>query len=64
MPTNRAELRNVMHGFRDIANFPNVVGAIDGTHIRIRVPSADENFYVNRKKYHSINVMGVCDASM
>jgi hypothetical protein len=26
MPTDRAELRNVMHGFHDIANFPNVVG--------------------------------------
>jgi hypothetical protein len=64
MPTDKAELRKVMHGFHDIANFPNVVGAIDGTHIRIRAPSADENFYVNRKNYHSINVMGVCDASM
>jgi hypothetical protein len=37
---------------------------IDGTHIRIRAPSADENVYVKRKNYHSINVMGVCDASM
>ena len=64
MPTDRAELRNVMHGFHDIANFPNVVGAIDGTHIRLRAPSADENFYVNRKNYHSINVIGFCDASM
>ena len=64
MPIDRAELRNVMHGFHDIANFPNVAGTIDGTHIRISAPSADENFYVNRKKYHSINVMGVCDASM
>jgi hypothetical protein len=64
MPTDRTELRNVMHGFHDIANFPNVVGAIDGTHIRIRAPSADEHFYVNRKNYHSINVMRVCDASM
>jgi hypothetical protein len=33
-----------MHGFHDIANFPNVVVAIDGTHIRIRAPSADENY--------------------
>ena len=36
-------------------------GCIDGTHIRIQAPSEDEKSYVNRKKYHSINVMAVCD---
>jgi hypothetical protein len=64
MPTDPANLQNIMQGFHNIANFPNVVGAIDGTHIRIKTPSIDEHFYVNRKNYHSINIQGVCDANM
>jgi hypothetical protein len=30
MPTDQAELHTIMQGFYDIANFPNIVGAIDG----------------------------------
>lgn len=41
--------------------FPNVIGCIDGTHVRIVAPSTDENAYVNRKGFHSINVQAVCD---
>jgi hypothetical protein len=55
MPTDQAELHIIMQGFYDIANFPNIVGAIDGTHVRIKSPSTDEHLYVNRKNYHSIN---------
>jgi len=35
--------------FSKIAAFPNVVGAVDGTHIPILSPSAHEEAYVNRK---------------
>ena len=40
--------------FRKIAGFPKVVGAIDGTHIRILRPREFEVEYVNRKRYHSM----------
>ncbi|XP_070397508.1 putative nuclease HARBI1 [Dermacentor albipictus] len=33
-----------------------VVGAIDGTHVRIQAPGEHEEAYVNRHFYHSINV--------
>ena len=36
--------------------FPNVVGCIDGTQIRIQSPSQNECDFVNRKNVHSINV--------
>lgn len=36
--------------FHRIAQFPNVVGAIDGTHVRIIAPTEFEASYVNRKK--------------
>ena len=44
-----------------IAGMPRVVGAIDGTHIKIIAPSKDEEVFVNRKKVHSINTQVVFD---
>ena len=64
MPTDQNALQEIMQNFHTYANFPNVVGAVDGTHIRIKAPSTDEHLYVNRKNYHSINVQGVCDSNM
>ncbi|XP_071487649.1 putative nuclease HARBI1 [Diadema antillarum] len=43
------------------AGFPGVVGLIDGTHIKIQAPHENEDQFVNRKNYHSINVQIVCD---
>lgn len=57
-PGARAVIKN---GFYKQAQFPNVIGCIDGTHVRILAPSTDENAYVNRKGFHSINVQAVCD---
>ena len=31
--------------------FPDVVGLIDGTHIRIRAPVEEPNAYINRKNF-------------
>ena len=49
MPTQR-ELVNVIRGFHEIVGFPNVIGAIDGTHIRIKSPPNDEHLFMNRNK--------------
>ena len=56
-----AEQQVIKQGFYHKGGFPNVVWCIDGTHIRIQEPSVDENDYVNRKGFHSINVQGICD---
>lgn len=48
--------------FMDIAGFPGVVGVIDGTHVRIIAPSEDEAVFVNRMRFHSINVQLVFNA--
>ena len=60
-PTN-ANVNKTKADFYDVAGFPNVLGAVDGTHIPIQAPHEDEASYVNRKHYHSINVQAVCDA--
>ena len=45
MPTQQ-ELVNVMGGFHELSGFPNVIGAINGTRIRIKSPPNDEHFII------------------
>lgn len=64
-PEPGVERTRVSTGFRQICQLPDVIGAIDCTHVRIQRPP-NENFpdeFINRKNYHSINVQAVCDAS-
>jgi len=51
----------IMQGFRESSGFPNTIGAIDGTHIRIDAPKENPADYVNRKGFHSIQLQLVCD---
>uniref|UniRef100_A0A671USV5 Nuclease HARBI1 n=1 Tax=Sparus aurata TaxID=8175 RepID=A0A671USV5_SPAAU len=54
-PTTPRIIQQKQTAFMQVAGFPGVVGAIDGTHVRIIAPSVDESVFVNRKRYHSIN---------
>lgn len=63
-PTDQQELKRMKQGFYHLnnANFPCVVGAIDGTHVRCSPHEENESDYVNRKGFYSINVQAVCDS--
>lgn len=61
-PRNVPELDRQVQEFAGIAEFPKVIGVIDGTHVKNLAPSEDEDMYVNRKGYHSINVQLIFDA--
>lgn len=52
-----------MQDFREKSTFPNVVGAIDGTHIQIRALKENHEDYFNHKHYYSFIVQGVVDVS-
>ena len=52
----------VKRAFYTIAGLPNTIGAIDCTHVHIKAPSPEPFPYLNRKRYHSINVQMICDA--
>ncbi|XP_059369577.1 putative nuclease HARBI1 [Carassius carassius] len=61
-PGHRA-IHSIKQAFYGIAAFPNVIGALDCTHVRIKCPSGPhEADFVNRKSLHSINVQMICDA--
>lgn len=52
---------DVMRGFKMCSGFPKIIGAVDGTHIRIDAPKTNHADYVNRKGFHSIQLQLVCD---
>ncbi|XP_062566936.1 putative nuclease HARBI1 [Saccostrea cucullata] len=58
------EASRTKHEFYQIAGFPNVLGAVDGTLVPITAPKDNESVYVCRKGYHAINVQVVADASL
>ncbi|KAB0796380.1 hypothetical protein PPYR_10441, partial [Photinus pyralis] len=64
MPSNE-NFRRVANGFHNLARFPNVVGAIDCTHIRIHSPGGDNaEHFRNRKGWFSLNVQTVSDSNL
>lgn len=65
MPMNEAEIRNAKAKFYRIAGFPLVIGAIDGTNVRIQsLGGANAELYRNRKGYFSINCQIVTSADV
>lgn len=48
--------QEIFKGFATCSAFPNVIGAIDGTHINTKAPHSNPKCCVNRKGYHSIHL--------
>ncbi|KAG0718500.1 putative nuclease HARBI1 [Chionoecetes opilio] len=61
-PTTQDVIEQNKADFFNISRFPHVIGAVDGTYVRIKAPKENEEVFVNRKGYHSINVQVVFDA--
>jgi len=57
----KENFRPVVDGFRNLWNFPQCGGAIDGTHIPIIAPNEHHKDYFNRKGWHSIVTQAVVD---
>ncbi|KAJ1180964.1 hypothetical protein NDU88_006175 [Pleurodeles waltl] len=54
------DLPTVKDDFYALGHIPNIIGAIDGTHVALVPPKDNEQVYRNRKNYHSMNVQVVC----
>ena len=63
-PQDDQSQRDIKMDFYQIAEMPNVLGALDGTLIPIQGPTVNEPVYICRKGFHAINVQGICDAKM
>ncbi|XP_064637853.1 putative nuclease HARBI1 [Lineus longissimus] len=68
------ERRHIRQTFMEKYRFPNVIGCVDGTHIKIQVPYPPrevaeamahpmlyEAAFFCRKHFYSINVQGICN---
>lgn len=65
MPTTNEERNIVKIQFYNLSGFPNVIGAVDCTHIRIQSPGGhNAELFRNRKGYFSINVQVICDSHL
>ena len=62
-PNTADHVWQVQEAFRLRCGLPGIVGAMDGSHIPIKPPDADEQSYFNRKKSHSIVLQAVCDSN-
>ncbi|XP_030050822.1 putative nuclease HARBI1 [Microcaecilia unicolor] len=63
-PTGEEEQRRIKRDFHKIARMPNVLGAIDCTHVAFTPPVDQEMQFRNRKMGYSLNVQAVCDANL
>ena len=56
------DFQTIINGFQRKWNFPQCLGAIDGTHIPIKAPIIHHADYFNRKSFHSVILQVVCDS--
>lgn len=59
---NELDWNNTAEGFKNLANFPNCIGAVDGKHIRIMKPMASGS--ITSKNYTRINYLRVSTGSV
>lgn len=64
-PTDEVGILNAKALFHRIGNFPLIIGAVDGTNIKIESLGGDDaEMYRNRKSYFSINCQLVVAADV
>lgn len=63
-PVTADRIQKIKQGFFQNGGFPGVIGAIDGTHIAIFPPKIEREYlFINKKLYHSLNVLVICDSN-
>lgn len=60
MPSEQ-EAKSISRDFETMCGIPNIIGAIDGTHVPILPPKDGYRDFVNRKGWPSYNVLAIVD---
>ena len=63
LPRTEAEVKKKVAMFSSRYDFPQCLGAVDGTHIEIKQPTHNATDFVNRKSHFTINVQACCDCN-
>ena len=58
------EMRDICRKFQQKAGIPNVIGAIDGTYVKIDAPKEHPEEYINRKCIYGITLQALCDSNL
>ena len=61
-PTKEEQWHKISQDFVELWQFPHVIGAIDGKHIRIQAPNNSGSLFHNYKGFFSLQLLAVCDA--
>lgn len=62
-PKTELEVRKIVSEFEDISMFPHVIGALDGTHVKIIAPKENKYDFLGKKVFYSVLVLGVADSN-
>ena len=62
-PVDEEDVTLAIRRMKSIAGLPNVIGAIDGSHVQIKAPQTCHEDYFNRKQNYSINLQGTVDGT-
>ncbi|XP_011700942.1 PREDICTED: putative nuclease HARBI1 [Wasmannia auropunctata] len=62
-PTSAEKEETSTYFFQE-KGFPGIIGAIDGTHVRIDKPLQDADSYINRKKFFSLHAQGTVNQNL
>ena len=63
-PRSARQINATKADFYNLAGFPKVLGAIDGSLVPILAPIDYAPVYVSQKGYHAINVQGIMNANI
>ena len=64
-PKTQSDIKKCIDSFSGKTELPNVVGAIDGTHVAITKPESESAVdYFSRKQVHTIVNQAVCDGNL